>query len=465
MNIKIDSKLEENSALITFTTAFPSGEVRILNYDSPKRLLVGTGANPSPAALYKLAKSVSAKQSAHLEAVMGVELQGLNSEKHPAGDPYYGFRTFESIINGLLVGANATSLYKTSEVKRHPFTSPDATLTLVAEPSSALSEAADRALAISQAQLNAMTLINTPSNRKSAITVAEYAIESGTSHGFGVEVFDEKRLEKEGFHALLAVNRGSENPPRFLILTYEGSGATRHIGLVGKGVTYDTGGLSIKPTDSMQHMRSDMSGAATVLAAFEAVAALKLPVKLTGAIPLTDNIVDAKSYKPGDVIGSYSGKTIEVIDTDAEGRIILADALTYIARHHQPDVIVDLATLTGAAVRAIGSAASALFSNDDALAAALTASGEATGERLWRLPLWDEYKDDIASDIADVKNLGKITAGAISAAKFLEIFIESHPSWAHLDIAGTAYGDNEFGKAKSATGYGVRLLVEFISPS
>lgn len=453
MNIKITPKLEENSALITFTTAFQNGEVRVMSYESPKRLMVGTGANPSPAGLYKLARTVSAKQSAHLEAVMGVVIEGGSCDEP---------RHIEAILNGLLVGANATSLYKTSEVKRHPFSSPDATLTLVAEPSSALRQAADRAIAISQAQLNAMTLINTPSNRKSAISVAEYAVESGQKHGFGVEVFDENRLVKEGFHALLAVNRGSENPPRFLILTYEGSDATRHIGLVGKGVTYDSGGLSIKQTDSMQHMRSDMSGAATVLGAFEAVAALKLPVKLTGAIPLTDNMVDGKSYKPGDVIGSYSGKTIEVIDTDAEGRIILADALTYIARHHKPDMIVDLATLTGAAVRAIGSAASALFSNDDALAAALTASGEATGERLWRLPLWDEYKDDIASDIADVKNLGKITAGAISAAKFLEIFIEGHPSWAHLDIAGTAYGDNEFGKAKSATGYGVRLLVDFL---
>ncbi len=465
MNIKIASKLEEGSALITFTNTLPNGEVRILSYESPKRLMVGTGANPSPAALYKVARTVSAKQSAHLETVMGVEVDRGAQTEGPLGGPRHEPRHIEAILNGLLVGANATSLYKTSEVKRHPFTSPDASLTLVAEPSSALRQAADRALAISRAQLNAMTLINTPSNRKSAVSVAEYAVESGKNHGFGVDIFDEKRLEKEGFHALLAVNRGSENPPRFLILTYEGPDATRHIGLVGKGVTYDSGGLSIKQTDSMQHMRSDMSGAATVIAAFEAVANLKLPVKLTGAIPLTDNMVDSKSYKPGDVIGSYSGKTIEVIDTDAEGRIILADALTYIARHHKPDVIVDLATLTGAAVRAIGSVASALFSNDDALAAALTASGEATGERLWRLPLWDEYKDDISSDIADVKNLGKITAGAISAAKFLEIFIEGHPSWAHLDIAGTAYGDNEFGKAKSATGYGVRLLVEFISPS
>lgn len=462
MNIKIAPQLADSSARITFTSSLPSGEVRVLSYESPKRMMVGTGPAASPAALYKLARMVAAKQSAHLETGMGVEVLISNSEEHPVRDPYYGSRTFEALLNGLLVGANSTALHKTSEVKRHPFSSPDASLTLIAEPSAKLRQAADRALAISRAQRNAMTLINTPSNRKSAVSVAEYAVESGRAHGFGVEVFDEARLHAEGFHALLAVNRGSENPARLLILSYDGAGATRHIGLVGKGVTYDSGGYSIKPTDSMQHMRSDMSGAATVIAAFEAVAALKLPVKLTGAVPLTDNMVDGKSYKPGDVIGSYSGKTIEVIDTDAEGRIILADALTYIARNHKPDVIVDLATLTGAAVRAIGSAASALFTNDDALAAALTASGEATGERLWRLPLWDEYKDDIASDIADVKNLGKVTAGAISAAKFLEIFVEGHPSWAHLDIAGTAYGDNEFGEAKSATGYGVRLLVDFL---
>ena len=451
MNITTVSQLAEDIALLTFTPSLPSGEVRVTRYEAPKRVLVGTGENPSPAALYKLARTVAAKQAAHLDTEQGLLGEGFDAAR------------MEAIVNGLIVGANPTALYKTADVKAHPFNAEDAVWHVQGDDTPAFRAALERGRILAEAQRRTIALINTPSNRKSAVSVAETVVESGKRHGYTVEVFDENRLQKEGFHALLAVNRGSENPARFLLLTYQGAGAGRHIALVGKGVTYDSGGYSIKPTDSMQHMRSDMAGAATVIGAFEAAADLRLPVKLTGAIPLTDNMVDGRSYKPGDVIGSYSGKTIEVIDTDAEGRIILADALTYVVRNRKPDAMVDLATLTGAAVRAIGSAASALFTNNEALAAALSTAGDATGERLWRLPLWEEYKDDIASDIADVKNLGKVTAGAISAAKFLEIFTEGHPAWAHIDVAGTVYGDNEFGKAKSATGYGVRMLVEFIS--
>ena len=451
MNITTVSQLAEDIALLTFTPSLPSGEVRVTRYEAPKRVLVGTGENPSPAALYKLARTVAAKQAAHLDTEQGLLGEGFDAAR------------MEAIVNGLIVGANPTALYKTADVKAHPFNAEDAVWHVQGDDTPAFRAALERGRILAEAQRRTMALINTPSNRKSAVSVAETVVESGKRHGYTVEVFDENRLQKEGFHALLAVNRGSENPARFLLLTYEGAGAGSHIALVGKGVTYDSGGYSIKPTDSMQHMRSDMAGAATVIGAFEAAADLRLPVKLTGAIPLTDNMVDGRSYKPGDVIGSYSGKTIEVIDTDAEGRIILADALTYVVRNRKPDAMVDLATLTGAAVRAIGSAASALFTNNEALAAALSTAGDATGERLWRLPLWEEYKDDIASDIADVKNIGKVTAGAISAAKFLEIFTEGHPAWAHIDVAGTVYGDNEFGKAKSATGYGVRMLVEFIS--
>lgn len=450
MIINIVTQLAEDKALIGFTPTLPSGEVRVTRYDVPKRVLVGTGENPSPAALYKLARTVAAKQSAHLSTEQGIIGEGFDAAR------------MEAIVNGLIVGANPTALYKTADLKPHPFNAEGAVWHVQGADTPQFRTALERGRILAEAQRRTMTLINTPSNRKSAVTVAETAVESGRRHGYTVEVFDETRLQAEGFHALLAVNRGSENPARFLLLTYEGPGAGRHIALVGKGVTYDSGGYSIKPTDSMQHMRSDMAGAATVIGAFEAAADLKLPIKLTGAIPLTDNMVDGTSYKPGDVIGSYSGKTIEVIDTDAEGRIILADALAYVVRNRKPDVMVDLATLTGAAVRAIGNAASALFTNNDALAASLSQAGDSTGERLWRLPLWDEYKDDIASDIADVKNLGKATAGAISAAKFLEIFTEGHPAWAHIDVAGTAYGDNEFGKAKSATGYGVRMLIDWI---
>jgi leucyl aminopeptidase len=210
-------------------------------------------------------------------------------------------------------------------------------------------------------------------------------------------------------------------------------------------------------------MKSDMAGAATVMGTIEAAARLKLPVSLTVAIPVTDNLIDARSVKPGDVIGSYSGKTIEVIDTDAEGRLILADALAWLVKNSDTKHLVDVATLTGDAVRSLGFHAAALFSNNNDLAAQLTAVGSRCGERLWQLPLWEEYLEELGSDVADLRNLGtKPVGGAITAAKFLEQFVGNHPSWAHLDVAGTAFGDTEFGKQKNATGFGIRLLVSFI---
>ena len=210
-------------------------------------------------------------------------------------------------------------------------------------------------------------------------------------------------------------------------------------------------------------MKSDMGGAAAVLGAVELAAKFRLPLRVTGVVPSTDNSVDAHSLQPSEVISSHSGKTIEIIDTDAEGRLILADALSYAARNLQPDVLIDLATLTGATVRTLGSVAASLFANDDQLSLALIRAGEACGERLWPFPLWDEFKDGLKSDIADVKNLSsKPTAGAIYAAKFLEVFIENHPRWAHLDIAGVALTDSEFASQKSATAYGVRLLLEYL---
>ena len=235
------------------------------------------------------------------------------------------------------------------------------------------------------------------------------------------------------------------------------------MGLVGKGVTFDTGGISIKGSDNMHYMKSDMGGAAAVLGTMELAARMKLPIHLVGVIPATENSVSAEAVKPGDVISSYLGKSIEVINTDAEGRLILADGLTYINRNYQPDIVIDLATLTGSVVRAIGLYAGGLLSNSDQLADQLMASGERTGEKLWRFPLWDEYDQDIQSAVADLRNISsKPVADVIYAAKFLEHFIEDHPKWAHLDIAGVAYGDSEFAKEKSATGFGVKLLIDFL---
>ncbi len=214
---------------------------------------------------------------------------------------------------------------------------------------------------------------------------------------------------------------------------------------------------------SMQFMKSDMGGAAAVLGAMELAAKLQLPVHLIGVIPATDNCVDAKSIKPGDVIGSYSGKTIEVDNTDAEGRLILADGICYLNRTYQPDVMIDLATLTGSCFATFGSKVAGLFSNNDALARQIYQQGLKTGELVWQMPIWDIYGKMIQSDIADIKNNHQPpVAGAIAAAKFLEFFTEKHPAWAHLDIAGTAFGDSEYSATKSGTAFGVRLLVAYL---
>jgi leucyl aminopeptidase len=325
--------------------------------------------------------------------------------------------------------------------------------------------ALNKGLQIAETQMEVMTLLNLPSSHKNALIMADWAIESGKKYGYSVQVFEKAEIEKLGLHALLAVNRGSEIPPRFIVMEHKPKNGevSKTVGLVGKGVTYDTGGLNIK-TQGMHHMKSDMGGAAAVFGALEIAAKLDLPIHLIGIVPTTDNCVDANSIKPGDVIGSFSGLTIEVMDTDAEGRLILADGLNYLVKNYSPDVLIDLATLTGSSVRTLGYAAGALFTQNDDLARDLYESGLRTGEKLWRLPMWDEYKKNLKSDIADLRNYGLTPLfGASEAAKFLEYFIENHPAYAHLDIAGTAYIDSEYATHKSASAFGVRLLLDYLT--
>ena len=317
---------------------------------------------------------------------------------------------------------------------------------------------------LAETQMRIMKWGDAPGNYKTPQILSQWIKEAGAESGFEVEILDHKSCEELGMNALLAVGRGSrENPPVFCILKYTHPDAKKTIGLVGKGVTFDTGGVSLKPGDNMNYMKSDMGGAAAVAGTIEMAAKLKLPVNLIGAIPITENCIDSYAIKPGDVIGSYSGKTIEVINTDAEGRLILADALSYVTKNFETDVLIDLATLTGNAIMSLGYKASAMISPNDDLAETLFASGLNTGEKVWRMPHWDDYKDSLKSDIADLKNLAASPiGGAINAAKFLEVFTNDHKAWAHLDVAGTAFGDSEFGSMKSATGYGVRLLLDFI---
>ncbi|MFK7983393.1 MAG: M17 family metallopeptidase [Saprospiraceae bacterium] len=317
-----------------------------------------------------------------------------------------------------------------------------------------------------ESQMAAMRLVDSPGNEKTPRFIANYALQSGKKHGFKVKVLGEKALQKEGLHAVLAVGNGSQHESVLIKMEYTPKKVdkkTPTLGLVGKGITFDTGGLSIKGATNMHYMKSDMGGAAAIIGAIELAAKLQLNIHVIGIIPSAENAVDAKSVKPGDVINSYSRKTIEIIDTDAEGRLILADGLAYIQKNYTPDIVLDLATLTGSTVRTFGYATGGLFTQNENLAADLMKVGQATHERLWALPLWDDYAGDITSDIADVRNFsGKPINGAIAAGKFLEFFIKDHPQWAHLDIAGVAFGDSEYSKMKSAKGYGVRLLVGYM---
>jgi leucyl aminopeptidase len=260
--------------------------------------------------------------------------------------------------------------------------------------------------------------------------------------------------------ALLSVAQGSAEEPRFIAIEYRGSDAAPVV-LIGKGVTFDTGGISIKPAQNMEDMKYDMSGAAAVLGTFEMLGRLKPKVHVVGLIPSTENMPSGAAVKPGDVVTSHLGKTIEVINTDAEGRLILADALSY-ARRYEPAAVVDIATLTGAIVVALGHSASGVMGSDEKLVEELRGAGDRADERIWPLPLWDDYRDLIKSDIADVKNSGGRPAGSISAGWFLREFVDGFP-WAHLDIAGTAYSDREdASRVKGPTGVGVRLLSEFV---
>ena len=332
----------------------------------------------------------------------------------------------------------------------------------------------DAATPASLAQLNgllqgvllARDLVNAPLNKLNAIQFADRIAEAGDEAGYTTDILDLPKIEALRMGGLLAVNLGSPEPPTFSILEWKPEGAqnAKPYVLVGKGVVFDTGGLSLKPTpNSMDMMKCDMAGGAAVTGVLFALAKNQVPLHVIGLVPATDNRPGGLAFAPGDVLTMHSGLTVEVKNTDAEGRLLLADALSF-AKKYDPELVIDLATLTGAAVRAIGTEASALMGTADTTTTqAMVAAGHKVHERLVEFPLWDEYADHIKSDIADLSNLGKGEAGQISAGKFLERFIEGYP-WMHLDIAGPAYiTAAESYRGKGGTGMGVRLVYEFLT--
>ncbi|RTL29949.1 MAG: leucyl aminopeptidase, partial [Rhodocyclaceae bacterium] len=315
-----------------------------------------------------------------------------------------------------------------------------------------------RGKAVAEGMALAKNLGNLPGNVCTPGYLATAARKLAKDHKIKVEVLERADMEKLGMGSLLSVARGSHEPPKFIILNYKGGKAKdKPVVLVGKGITFDTGGISLKPGEGMDEMKYDMCGAASVLGTFKAIARMELPVNVVGLIPTTENMPGGSAIKPGDIVTSMSGQTIEILNTDAEGRLILCDALTY-AERYEPAAVVDIATLTGACIIALGNATSGLLANDDELAAELLASGQAAGDKAWQLPLWDEYQDMLKSNFADIPNIGSKGAGTITAACFLSRFTKAY-KWAHLDIAGTAW---KSGADKGATGRPVPLLTEFL---
>jgi len=355
--------------------------------------------------------------------------------------------------------ADATYLYRHTKPSAAPPTKLRGLSLICAKTDvAALAAGLTRAAAIAEGVTLAREMANRPGNHCTPTHLAEAALALGKSHGLKVTVLERKDIAKLGMGSFLAVSQGSEEPPKFIVMRWLGGAkGEAPVVLVGKGITFDTGGISLKPAAEMDEMKYDMGGAASVLGTMRAVAGLKAKVNLIGIIPACENMPDGRAIKPGDVVTSMSGQTIEILNTDAEGRLVLCDALTY-AERLKPAVVVDIATLTGACVIALGYHRSGLFSADDALAAELQAAGDAALDPAWRMPLDEEYDEALKSHYADMGNVGGRAGGAITAAMFLKRFT-AKLAWAHLDIAGTAW---KSGAAKGATGRPVPLLTHFV---
>ena len=368
----------------------------------------------------------------------------------------------EAVLEGAMLGLYRFTPYKTVDRESMTDIRDIHVIEDDEEHLKAIGKAARTAEAVAKAVFLARDLVSRPGNDMTPSDLVREARTVAGGRPVKLRILDDAQMKKIGMNALLGVARGSSEPAKFIILEYDGRRkGDPPIVLVGKGLTFDSGGISIKPSEKMEEMKTDMAGGAAVLGAIAAVADLKLPVHVVGLIPATENLPGGKAYKPGDILKSLSGRTIEVITTDAEGRLILADALTYALRY-KPVAVIDLATLTGACIVALGDHVIGMLGTDEALKARIREAADATGERVWELPLWEDYDEQIRSDIADFKNSGGRAGGAITAAAFLRKFVGDVP-WVHLDIAGPSWLSKDRPYIpKGASGVGVRLLVRFL---
>ncbi|GHO45337.1 leucyl aminopeptidase [Ktedonospora formicarum] len=418
---------------------------------APRRVLVvglGSANKVMPQSLRKLGASI----------VRHMRSTGAQSATLTHDDTLDITEAAQALTEGLLLGAYTFRKYQRSTNEN---TQLEAVQFLASERNKvAVEQGIQKGKALADATNFARDLVNEPPNVLTPTELANRASAMAREFGLECEVFDKAKIEELKMGGLLGVTQGSAQPPRFVILRYRGAPESTEPGLalVGKGITFDTGGISLKPAASMETMKSDMGGAAAVIGAMQAIAALKPKVNVTGFVPTCENMPSGTAYRPGDILRILNGKTIEIVNTDAEGRLILADALSYASQEgYSP--IIDLATLTGGIVVALGNVMSGLFSNDDGLQQQIIEAGHAAGEKFWPMPLDEEYGDLVKSDVADVKQTGGRGASSVTAAKILEHFV-SDAKWAHLDIAGTAFTESPKNMEKGGTGFGVRTLAE-----
>jgi leucyl aminopeptidase len=414
--------------------------------DKPRRLLfVGLG-DESIADLRKAGAALGARVAPDRGMLAAAVL----------GQPAGAVRAF---AESLLLGS-----YRFSLASQGQPTGPGEVRMLVTEGDEQAAEAVSAACTVAEAVSLARDLANMPSGRKTPAWLAGEAVRVAAASGLTVRVREPAELAAEGFGGILAVGSGSAQPPCLIELGYHPPGALTHVVLVGKGITFDSGGLSLKPNEGMKAMKTDMAGGAAVIAAMSALARLGAAVRVTGLVATAENMPSGSAMRPGDVITHFGGRTTEVLNTDAEGRLVLADALAYAGTVLEPDVMVDVATLTGAARVALGGTLGALYATDDGLAGALLAAAAEAGEPLWRMPLVDDYSDALDSPVADLANIphsSRTRAGSIEAALFLREFTGGRP-WAHLDIAGAARFAPDGGEVKGATGFGTRVLLAWL---